>query len=59
MSFNSNSKIQRHPNNGIELEANSFPSQIWNLTPIQFHANFLCIQTQQHRNGQTTAQHFP
>ena len=45
-SFDSNSKFRTHPNNRIELEANSFPSRNWNLSPIQFHANFPCIQTQ-------------
>jgi hypothetical protein len=44
--FDFNTKFQTHPNNRIELEANYFPSRIWNLSPIQLHANFLCIQTQ-------------
>ena len=30
----------------LELEANSFPSWIWNSSPIQFRASFSNIQTQ-------------
>jgi hypothetical protein len=43
--FDSNSSYQTHPNNIIELEANSFSFWIWNFGPIQFHTPILCNQT--------------
>jgi hypothetical protein len=42
----SNNKYHVHPNNRIEMETISFPSQIWNFSPIQFHGQIMCIQTQ-------------
>jgi hypothetical protein len=44
--FDFSRSFQTHPNNRIELEANSFLSWIWNFSPIQFHAPILCNQTQ-------------